>query len=72
MDNIFSWIKQNPITAMFVPAGVSTFNFISNLILALQDGKIDDSELHSLITAADGFQTIFLLVIMLALKARKN
>lgn len=72
MDWLKQFVKSNPILSLIVPTSVSGFSFIANLVNALSDGQIDSNELHNLLSTADGFQTVLLLLIMFAFKERRN
>lgn len=71
MDELIKRLKDNAHIAISVPAVLCFITFITNLVKALSDGNIDTNEFHTLLASADGFETVVLFVVMLALK-KKN
>ncbi len=65
-------IKSKPHLVLSVPALLCFFTFITNLITALKDGNIDSNELHQLLSTADGFETVVLLIVMVVLRDKKK
>ena len=65
-------IKSHPHLALSVPMLLSAFSFLSNLVASLSDGVIDSTELHTLLSSADAFESVLLIVIMVALKEKKK
>ncbi len=55
-----------------VPAVLCAITFVSNLVTALRDGNIDNSEMHQLLATADAFETVILVVVMFVLKGKKK
>jgi len=72
MDKLRKYLKEKPHLAISVPALLCFMTFITNLIAALKDGNIDSSELHQLLSTADGFETVVLFALMLALKDKRK
>lgn len=72
IERLVKNIKTNPHYALSVPAVLCFFTFITNLAASLQDGNIDSVELHQLLTTADGFETVILVVIMMVLNGKKK
>lgn len=72
MDWLKNLITSKPHIAIAFPAMLSTLSFFGNLFTFLSDGKIDNNELHQLLSSANGFETLVLLVIMFALKEKKK
>jgi hypothetical protein len=70
MDWLKNFIQGNPFLSLFVPTTLGAVNFFANLMVALSDGQIDSNEMHQLMSSASGLETIFLVIIMLALKNR--
>ena len=68
MDRLRKIIKEKPHIAIGVPTILCAITFITNLVAALKDGVIDNTELHGLLSTAEGFETVALFVVMLALK----
>jgi len=65
-------IKGNPHLAVAVPAVMSSISFVTNLLTALSDGVIDDTELHQLMSSANGIEMLVLFLIMIALRDKKK
>lgn len=72
MDWLKQIIKDNPHFAISIPALLSSTTFLGNLFVALSDGQLDGNELHQLLSSASGFETIILIVIMFALRNKKQ
>ncbi len=72
MEKIRKKIKENPHFALSVPAVLCFITFITNFIASLKDGNIDSNELHQLLFSADGFETVFLVLIMFVLKDKSK
>lgn len=72
MRKIRDKINENPNLVLSVPAVLCFITFVTNLVAALKDGVIDSSELHQLLSTADGFETVVLVVLMLILKRKKQ
>ncbi len=72
MEWLLSIIKNNPHVAISFPTLLSIFSFIQNLLAALSDGVIDSNELHQLMSSANGIETAILIIIMIALKEKKQ
>lgn len=65
-------IIENPITALAIPAVFGAGSFITNAFIVLSNGDIDSNSLHNLLSGANGFQTVVIGFIMIALQARKS
>jgi hypothetical protein len=72
MKRLLSLLKKNPHVAISVPTILCFITFITNLVSALSDGVIDSTELHQLLSTADGFETVLLFVIMIVLRNKKK
>lgn len=72
MDELIKRLKDNAHIAISVPAVLCFITFITNLVKALSDGNIDSNEFHTLLASADGFETVVLFVVMLALKNKNK
>ena len=66
------YLLNKPHVALSVPAVLCFVTFITNFIASLKDGIIDDVEYHRLLSTADGFETVVLVIIMLALRNKKK
>ncbi len=71
MDWLNIFIKKHPIVSLIIPTSIGGLSFFGNLFISLSDGTIDTNEFHQLMSSANGFQTIILLVVMGALKIKK-
>jgi hypothetical protein len=65
-------IQNKPCLALSIPAVLCFITFVTNIVQALKDGNIDSNELHQLLASADGFETVVLCVIMMALRKKKQ
>ena len=72
MDKLLEFLRNKPHVAIGVPTILCFVTFLTNLFSALSDGVIDSNELHSLLSTADGFETVVLFAIMLVLKNKKK
>jgi len=72
MDSWNNKFKDKVHLALSVPALLCFVTFITNLIAALEDGNIDSAELHQLLSSADGFETVLLVIIMFVLRSKKG
>ncbi|HHF7341068.1 TPA: hypothetical protein ACPSKZ_000665 [Legionella anisa] len=72
MRKIKKYIKAKPHHLLSVPVLLCFVTFITNLIAALKDGVIDSNELHQLLSTADGFETVVLLIVMVVLRDKKK
>jgi len=72
MDKLRKFLKDKPHLAISVPAVLCFTTFVTNLITALKDGNIDSTELHTLLSTADGFEAVVLFAVMLVLKDKKK
>jgi hypothetical protein len=65
-------VRSQPHLVLSVPALLCFVTFITNLFAALKDGNIDGNELHQLLSTADGFETLVLLMVMVVLREKKK
>ncbi len=72
MKKFKKFLRSNAHVVITVPALLCFVTFITNLISALRDGNIDSVELHQLLATVDGFQTVVLCLIALALRDKKK
>lgn len=72
MEWLRNIIKNNPVTALVFPAGLSGFDFFGNLLKSLADGHIDGNEINALTMSASGLETILLVLILCALREKKK
>ena len=72
MNKLRNKIKNKPHLALSVPMLLCFITFITNLVASLRDGVIDSAEFHQLLSTADGFETVVLVIVMIALKDKKK
>lgn len=72
MDWLREFLKNKPHIVISVPAVLCFITFCTNLYAALTDGKIDANELTTLLSTADGFESVVLFIVMVALKNKKK
>lgn len=72
LDKIREHIKAKPTHLISVPALLCFLTFLTNLFAALKDGVIDSNELHQLLSTADGFETVVLVLVMVVLRDKKK
>ena len=72
MEKFLAMLRRKYHLVLSVPAVLCFITFITNLIQALKDGNIDSNELHGLLASADGFETVFLILVMVLLKDKKK
>jgi len=72
MKKLRDYIKKKPHIAITVPALLCFITFLTNLFHALKDGNIDANEYHQLLATADGFETVVLFLIMVAINNKKK
>lgn len=69
---MWNWLKNiignNPVKSIGIMGLISAGTFLVNLMKALSDGVIDDSEWHNLMTGANGVEALLLGIIAIALK----
>lgn len=72
MDWLNTLVKEKTTTCLSAPVFIGVFSFLSNLFIALSDGKIDSTELHNLMSGASGIQTVILIIVVYFLKRARN
>jgi hypothetical protein len=65
LNKLKEQLKSKPYVFLSVPAVLCFVTFLSNLITSLKDGNIDNAEYHALLSTADGFETVILVLIIL-------
>lgn len=65
-------IKDEPQLALTVPAVLCFITFITNIVHAIKDWKFDNNDFHQLLASADGFETVVLFIVMVALRKKKQ
>ncbi len=73
---MWNWIKdfisKHAVKSVTTVSIISALQFVVNLMQALKDGVITDSEWHALIGSANGIEAIVLGVVAVALKIGKS
>jgi len=72
MKNLRKHLRTKPHKLLTVPILLCFLTFITNLCAALKDGNIDSNELHQLLSTADAFETVILVIIMVVLGKKKR
>lgn len=72
MKKLKDKFKSKPYLALSVPAALCFVTFITNFIASLKDGNIDGTELHQLLSSADGFETVVIIIVMYILHAKNK
>lgn len=72
MDWLKGLLKNSPNIALLPAAGIGLFTFFGHLAMALSDGKLDSAEIHQLLSGASGLETAIVLLVVLALRAKKD
>lgn len=67
---MFDWLIKNPGQTLISGSVLSLITFLSNLVIYVSDGRIDSTELHALITSANGIQLVIVIIVILILKAK--
>lgn len=62
--------KKHFMKFITLPAVISGLTFLLNILLALNDGVIDDKEFHNLMTSSSGVQMVILFLVMIVLKRK--
>jgi hypothetical protein len=72
MGRLKEFLKDNPNVAISVPAILCAMQFLMSLYGAIRTGVFDNNTFNHLLASADGFETVFLFIIMLFLKRKKK
>ena len=72
MKQLRKLLKNKTLATLSIPAILGFIAFVTNFIAALRDGVIDDTELHNLLSMVDGFETVCVIIVMLALGNKKK
>lgn len=71
MKFLKEYLKKNPHVALSVPAVLCAIQFLVSLYGAIRTGVFDNSTMNQLLSTADGFESVVLFIIMIALR-KKN
>ncbi len=72
MKKLKKYVRKKPHLILTIPTVLCFISFITNFISAIKDGHIDQNELHELLSSADGFETVVLVLIMLFIRKRNK
>ncbi len=72
MKKLKNKLKDKPHVVLSIPVVLCAITFVTNLIAALKDGNIDGAELHQLLSTADGFESVIMLIIMFVLNNKNK
>lgn len=64
------FLKKHFMKFITLPAVISGLTFLLNILLALNDGVIDDKEFHNLMTSSSGAQMVILFFVMVILRKK--
>jgi len=70
MKKLRRYLKSKPQVAISVPALLCFVQFIVNLFQAFRYGTLDGNTMNQLLSSADGFETVVLVLIMFALNEK--
>jgi hypothetical protein len=71
MKKLFDYLKENSAVALSVPTVLCAVQFAADVITVLKTGHFDNALLSQMMSSANGFETVVLFAIMLALKNKK-
>lgn len=72
MDWFNDLIKKYPHLGLLPAAAMGIAGFVGNLAIALSDGDLDGNEIHNLLSGANGAETIIVMVVLIALRAKSK
>ena len=72
MNVLREYIQSKPHHVLSVPALLCFIQFVTNLVDVFRTGVFDGRVMNQLLSSADGFETVVLCIIMLALKHKKS
>lgn len=68
MNKLREYIKNKPHLAMSIPAFLCFLQFVSTVWDMIRDKKFEYNSIIQLLSSLDGFETMILCIIMIALK----
>lgn len=71
MEWLKKFLENKLLSVLSISSLISLFIFLANLIAALRDGILSDSEVHTLMSGASGLQLLILGAVMVVLKIKK-
>ena len=71
MGKVIDYIKSKPNLVMSVPTFLCFVQFISSIVEMVKARKFDYDSMIQLLSSLDGFETVVLCFVMLALKKKK-
>ena len=72
MKSIRDYIQDNPNHVIGIPAVLCFCQFISNAFDIVRTGHFDTTAINQLMSSADGFESVSLFLVMLALRGKKG
>lgn len=72
LKSVNDFIRSNVNKVLLPATAMGGLTFLGNLFIALSDGSLDSTELHQLLTGANGAESLLLLMVMLAMKRSKD
>lgn len=71
MEWLKQYLKSNPHVVISVPTVLCFVQFLTSIFGAFRNGVFDNNTFNQLLSTADGFESVVLFMIMLALKDKK-
>lgn len=72
LKKLVKFVKKNPTAAVATAGGLGSADFLTNLMIALSDGKLDSNEIHQLMSCASGIQLVFLCLVLIEFQRKKK
>ncbi len=72
MSKIKDFLSNHTQVALSIPAVLCCIQFLSSVFGAFRTGVFNSDTLNQLLSTADGFESVVLFIIMLALKTKKK
>ncbi len=63
-------IRHRPNTAISIPAILCAIQFVTGLMSAIKNGNFDSDTLTTLMSCADGFESVVLFILMIFLRRK--
>jgi hypothetical protein len=72
MSKIKGLIRDNPQVALSIPTVLCFVQFLTSIWGAITTGTFDHNTINQLLASADGFESVILFGLMVALKEKKQ
>lgn len=72
MNKLRKYIKSKPELAISIPTILCFIQFTTDLINAIKSGFIDSNTMTQLLSSANGFETVVLVIVMMVLKDKQK